>query len=250
MAYEMSIEVLDASFPPGCGGRLTATARSRPLYSATWWSGDGINSPGGRSWTSTSTTRAHGSGSVGARRCRRRSTRAGPVLRIADLPGPGRCVGSARAQKATADWRGRRDGHGVSRRFGLRAGRRHPADNRRRLDGSKALAAGVRKVFGEAALVQRCTLHKRRNVTDHLPKDQQRFIDAKLAKAFANRDAAAGLPAARELAKLGHGEDEPERLVRQADLPRQPDGATVEPHRPQGVGATTPPAVDRAPMQR
>jgi putative transposase len=70
------------------------------------------------------------------------------------------------------------------------------------IDGSKALAAGVRKVFGDAALVQRCTLHKRRNVTDHLPKDQQRFVDAKLAKAFADRDAAAGLRAAKELAKL------------------------------------------------
>jgi len=57
------------------------------------------------------------------------------------------------------------------------------------IDGSKALAAGVRKVVGEAALVQRCTLHKRGNVTDHLPKDQQRFIDAKLAKAFAGRPA-------------------------------------------------------------
>jgi putative transposase len=70
------------------------------------------------------------------------------------------------------------------------------------IDGSKALAAGVRKVFGDSALVQRCTLHKRRNVTDHLPKDQQRFVDAKLAKAFADRDAAAGLRAAKELAKL------------------------------------------------
>jgi len=69
------------------------------------------------------------------------------------------------------------------------------------LDGSKALAAGVKKVFGEAALVQRCTLHKRRNVGDHLPKDQRRFIDAKLAKAFANRDATVGLGAATELAK-------------------------------------------------
>lgn len=70
------------------------------------------------------------------------------------------------------------------------------------IDGSKALAAGVRKVFGDSALVQRCTLHKRRNVTDHLPKDQQRFVDAKLAKAFADRDATAGLRAAKELAKL------------------------------------------------
>ena len=69
------------------------------------------------------------------------------------------------------------------------------------LDGSKALAAGVKKVFGDLALVQRCTLHKRRNIVDHLPKDQRRFYDAKLAKAFNNRDAVAGLGAAKELAK-------------------------------------------------
>lgn len=70
------------------------------------------------------------------------------------------------------------------------------------LDGSKALAAGVKKVFGDKALVQRCTLHKRKNVTDHLPKEQRRFVDARLAKAFADRDATAGLGAAKELAKL------------------------------------------------
>jgi transposase-like protein len=69
------------------------------------------------------------------------------------------------------------------------------------LDGSKALAAGVNKVFGQDALVQRCTLHKRRNVTDHLPKEQRRFVDAKLAKAFNDRDATAGLRSAKELAK-------------------------------------------------
>ncbi len=70
------------------------------------------------------------------------------------------------------------------------------------LDESKALAAEVKKVFGDKALVQRCTLHKRRNVTDHLPKEQRRFVDARLAKAFEDRDATAGLAAAKELAKL------------------------------------------------
>ena len=38
------------------------------------------------------------------------------------------------------------------------------------LDGAKALSAAVRKVFGAQALIQRCTLHKRRNVADHLPE--------------------------------------------------------------------------------
>ncbi len=69
------------------------------------------------------------------------------------------------------------------------------------IDGAKALAAAVRKVFGDTALVQRCTLHKRRNVTDYLPKDQQAFIDRKLAIAFANPDPDKGLRAAQALAR-------------------------------------------------
>src|SRR5207244_7529578 len=67
------------------------------------------------------------------------------------------------------------------------------------IDGAKALAAAVRKVFGAAALIQRCTLHKRRNVKDHLPKDQQPWVDRKLAAAFAHADPAAGERAARDL---------------------------------------------------
>lgn len=69
------------------------------------------------------------------------------------------------------------------------------------IDGAKALAAAVKRVFGDRALVQRCVLHKRRNVVDHLPKSQQRFVDRKLAKAFAALDPDAGLAAARALAR-------------------------------------------------
>jgi transposase-like protein len=52
------------------------------------------------------------------------------------------------------------------------------------LDGAKALSAAVREVFGDKALIQRCTLHKRRNVADHLPDKEQAWVDAKLVKAF------------------------------------------------------------------
>lgn len=48
-------------------------------------------------------------------------------------------------------------------------------DSKRRylfvLDGSKALRAAVDRVFGERAEVQRCQLHKIRNVIDHLPEN-------------------------------------------------------------------------------
>jgi putative transposase len=69
------------------------------------------------------------------------------------------------------------------------------------VDGAKALAAAVAKVFGDDALVQRCTLHKRRNVADHLPKDQSGWVDQRLARAFSNSDPAAGLRQAKDLAR-------------------------------------------------
>jgi transposase-like protein len=68
------------------------------------------------------------------------------------------------------------------------------------IDGAKALAAGVHKVFGEKARVQRCTLHKRRNLRDHLPKELGETIDKRLAVIFAQPDAQKGLEAARRLA--------------------------------------------------
>jgi transposase-like protein len=68
------------------------------------------------------------------------------------------------------------------------------------LDGSKALASGVRRVFGKQALVQRCTIHKRRNVSDYLPKELAQAADDKLARAFNDADTARGLKVAKGVA--------------------------------------------------
>jgi putative transposase len=68
------------------------------------------------------------------------------------------------------------------------------------LDGAKALAAAVREVFGAKAAIQRCTLHKRRNVADHLPDKDKAWVDAKLIKAFNHPDPDAGLRNAKHLA--------------------------------------------------
>jgi len=68
------------------------------------------------------------------------------------------------------------------------------------LDGAKALATGVKKVFGEQTLTQRCTLHKRRNVKGYLPKELGSKIDWRLARAFAEADPAKGLDQARRIA--------------------------------------------------
>jgi putative transposase len=68
------------------------------------------------------------------------------------------------------------------------------------LDGAKALSAAVREVFGDKALIQRCTLHKRRNVAEQLPDKDKAWLDAKLVKAFGHPDPDAGLRNAKSLA--------------------------------------------------
>lgn len=68
------------------------------------------------------------------------------------------------------------------------------------LDGSKALRKAVAKVFGDKAVVQRCTLHKRRNVIGYLPADERDQIDRRLALAFAQPDVTKGLKVCRDLA--------------------------------------------------
>jgi putative transposase len=68
------------------------------------------------------------------------------------------------------------------------------------LDGAKALSAAVREVFGAKAAIQRCTLHKRRNIAEHLPDKEQAWVDAKLVKAFGHPDPEQGLRNAKSLA--------------------------------------------------
>ena len=52
------------------------------------------------------------------------------------------------------------------------------------IDGSKALRRAISDVFGKRALVQRCQLHKRRNVLEHLPKEKQANVETILKEAF------------------------------------------------------------------
>jgi putative transposase len=59
------------------------------------------------------------------------------------------------------------------------------------LDGGKALSAAVKKHAGESAAIQRCQVHKRRNVLDHLTDEQKPAIAKKLNAAYALEDYAA-----------------------------------------------------------
>ncbi len=56
------------------------------------------------------------------------------------------------------------------------------------LDGAKALHAAVNKVAGAAALIQRCQLHKKRNVVEHLPPEYHAKVWSRMSAAYAMRD--------------------------------------------------------------
>jgi putative transposase len=67
------------------------------------------------------------------------------------------------------------------------------------LDGSKALHKAVAQTFGQAALIQRCQVHKLRNVLQHLPEGQRPWVRAILTRAYRQADV---VPARRLLQDL------------------------------------------------
>jgi putative transposase len=68
------------------------------------------------------------------------------------------------------------------------------------LDGAKALRKAVRDVAGPRALVQRCQIHKSRNVCGHLPDRERSWVRAKLGKAWSDPDHARALASLKALA--------------------------------------------------
>jgi len=67
------------------------------------------------------------------------------------------------------------------------------------LDGGKALTAAVKRHAGESAAIQRCQVHKRRNVLDHLTDEQKPVIARRLNAAYALEDHAAAKQALNTL---------------------------------------------------
>jgi transposase-like protein len=67
------------------------------------------------------------------------------------------------------------------------------------LDGGKALAAAVKKYAGESPAIQRCQVHKRRNVLDHLNDEQKPGVAKRLNAAYALEDYAAAKQALNQL---------------------------------------------------
>lgn len=52
------------------------------------------------------------------------------------------------------------------------------------IDGAKALRRAVSDVLGKDTPVQRCTVHKKRNVLDHLPKQDQGWVSRRMSQAY------------------------------------------------------------------
>jgi transposase-like protein len=89
------------------------------------------------------------------------------------------------------------------------------------LDGGKALTAAVKKHAGESAAIQRCQVHKRRNVLDHLTDEHKPAVAKRLHAAYALEDHAAAKQALNALHRelmdlnpsaarsLGEGMEEP-----------------------------------------
>jgi transposase-like protein len=67
------------------------------------------------------------------------------------------------------------------------------------IDGSKALKKAITDRFGTSALIQRCRIHKERNIRSYLPKKYHRMLAMKLRVAFGMTDYAEAL---KELTKV------------------------------------------------
>ena len=56
------------------------------------------------------------------------------------------------------------------------------------LDGSKALHAAARRLWGQNAVIQRCQVHKKRNVKAHVPEKHLPELDQRLGAAYQETD--------------------------------------------------------------
>ena len=57
-----------------------------------------------------------------------------------------------------------------------------------KIDGGKGLAAAVRALWGDVAVVARCRVDTRRNVLKQLPKSEHRWVARALEQAWRRQD--------------------------------------------------------------
>jgi putative transposase len=69
------------------------------------------------------------------------------------------------------------------------------------IDGSKALSKAIRRSFGREALIQRCQIHKARNIMERLPKPLHATVRRVLRQAWELKDAGKAEKLIRNLAR-------------------------------------------------
>jgi putative transposase len=69
------------------------------------------------------------------------------------------------------------------------------------IDGAKALSKAIRRTFGHAAAIQRCQVHKARNITERLPKSLHASVRRVLRQAWELDDAGKAEKLLRNLAQ-------------------------------------------------
>jgi len=69
------------------------------------------------------------------------------------------------------------------------------------IDGSKALSKAIRRTFGRDAAIQRCQIHKARNILERLPKSMHASVRRVLRQAWEMTDAAKAEKLIRNLAR-------------------------------------------------
>jgi len=57
------------------------------------------------------------------------------------------------------------------------------------IDGGKGLRKALSDVFGDRAIVQRCQVHKARNVRDHLPQERRAYVRRQMRDAYKSKSA-------------------------------------------------------------
>src|ERR1019366_301511 len=71
------------------------------------------------------------------------------------------------------------------------------------IDGGKAVRKALRDVFGDRAIVQRCQVHKARNVREHLPESRGAYVARQMRDAYASTTVATAKKKLMQLASNG-----------------------------------------------
>ena len=77
------------------------------------------------------------------------------------------------------------------------------------IDGGKGIRKALRDVFGDRAIVQRCQVHKTRNLRDHLPEARRAYVARQMRDAYTSTSAAVAKKKLTQLASWleSNGED-------------------------------------------